>query len=45
MVNATQTENRTEYACRPTNEDSVTFKLPILRIYEVYKDIMEYIRY
>ena len=23
MVNATQTENRTAYACRPTNEDSL----------------------
>ena len=23
MVHATQTENRTEYACRPTNKDSL----------------------
>ena len=27
MVNATQTENRTEFACRPTNEDSLATSL------------------
>ena len=42
MVNATQTENRTEYACRPTNEDSLAAFLVDRNDYHFfYHDILE----
>ena len=42
MVNATQTENRTEYACRPTNEDSLAAFLVDLKDYHFFKrDILQ----
>ena len=42
MVNATQTENRTEYACRPTNEDSlVTFLFDRNDYHFFNRDILE----
>ena len=42
MVNATQTENRTEYACRPTNEDSLAAFLVDRNDYHFFnRDILE----
>ena len=42
MVNATQTENRTEYACRPTNEDSLAAFLVDRNDYHFFnRDIFE----
>ena len=42
MVNATQTENRTAYACRPTNEDSLAAFLVDRNDYHFFnRDIVE----
>ena len=42
MVNATQTENQTEYACRPTNEDSLAAFLVDRNDYHFFnRDILE----
>ena len=42
MVNATQTENRTAYACRPTNEDSIAAFLVDRNDYHFFNcDIVE----
>ena len=42
MVNATQTENRTAYACRPTNEDSLAAFLVDRNDYHFFnRDILE----